>query len=464
VNKFNVITLIILVLVCLGCGSISPDSPHYTVTPLPPIKPSLSTIHAPVTLELKSYLSEAEKAVPKNLNGGEENCSGVSYQYSFKRDPIIFNGIGSTMTYKVNGQYGISMNYCPTCTYLFDDEGTCVIPRVYLSCGVDETMRRMSVSYATNIAINTDYSFKSSTQLQEFKLIDPCEVSFFSFDVTGQLKKQLTPVLTDLENDIDKEIRALNVKPQLQELWKMACNPIPIDKYGYLNINPKNIGLNSLSFNGTKAILDVVISLQPSFTTSVATLTSTKLPNLSKIDADKGFSIDLDIFAGYDSLSNIISNQMQNDTILIKKNAFVIENIKLSGTIDQEITLDVNFGGKRKGHLYLTGKPEYDKNSHEISFPNLEYDLASKNLLLRTAKWILNDRILSIIKEKARFNISNELNNTKLKLQTEINKNKNEDFNLKAEIKELDLTQIFLDDKNIIMRIQTSGKISIDIK
>ncbi len=447
-----------------GCGTISPEAPQYEATPLPPIIPTLSTIHAPITIELKSYLNEAEKAVPTNLKGSEENCSGVSYEYTFKRDPIIFFGSESTMNYKVNGQYGISMNYCPTCTYLFDEEGTCILPRIYLSCGVDEAMRRMSVSYATTVAVSNDYSFKSSTELKDFQLIDPCEVSLFSFDVTNQLKKQLTPVLSELENDIDKQLRALDIKPQLNELWELANTSIPIEDFGFLNINPKNVSLNKLSLNGTKALLDVIISLQPTFTTSSVKSNSTKLPNLSKLSAADGFNIALDVYAGYDSLSSVLTNKIKDDTIFIKKNAFIFKDLKISGTVDQEMTLEINFDGKRKGTLYLKGKPNYDASTHEISFPNLDFDLASKNLLLRTAKWLLNDKIISTIKEQAKYNIVNELNSVKQKLQGEINKNNNALFTLKAEIKDLDLSQIFLDDKNIILRIQTEGNVTINVK
>ncbi len=456
--------IVAILMVLFGCGTISPEAPDYEVSPLPPIIPTLSTIYAPITFELKSYLNEAEKAVPNNLKGSEENCSGVSYSYTFKRDPIVFFGSESTMNYKVNGEYGISMNYCPTCTYLFDDEGTCIIPRIYLSCGVDEAMRKMSLSYATTIALNNDYTFKSSTELKEFKLIDPCEVSLFSFDVTGQLKKQLTPVLTDLENDIDKQIRALDIKPQLNELWELANTPIPIEDYGFLNINPKNISLNKLTFDGTKALLDVAISLQPSFTTSSITKGNTKLPNLTKIDAHDGFNIALDVYAGYDSLSGILTNQIKDDTIFIKNNAFIIKDLQISGTVNQEITLKINFDGKRKGTLYLKGQPTYDAVSHEISFPDLDFDLSSKNLLLRTAKWLLNDKILSTMRAQAKYNIDNELNSMKKELQSEINKNNNELFSLKAEIIDLDLSQIFLDEKNIILRLQTSGNVSIIIK
>jgi hypothetical protein len=322
----------------------------------------------------------------------------------------------------------------------------------------------MSVSYATNIAVNNDYTFKSTTTLQDFQLLDPCEVSLFSFDVSGQLKKQLTPVLSDLEKDIDKQIRSLAIKPQLNELWEMACQSIPIEKYGYLNINPKNISLNGLTFNGTKALLDVVVSLQPTFTTDPAKSNTSKLPNLTKINADEGFKIDLDVYADYDSLSSILNDQMKGDTIFIKRNAFVLNDLSVSGAIDQEITLEINFGGKRKGTLYLKGRPKYDAQTQEISFPELDFDLTSRNLLLRTAKWMLNDKIITTIREQAKFNIGTELNKVKQQLQSELNKNNNVFFNLKTEIKDLDLIQIFLDDKNIILRIQTKGDVSVSVK
>jgi hypothetical protein len=448
----------------LSCKTIAPNEPKYQTEPLPPITPSVSYISAPISVELKTYLQEAEKSIPKTMSGGEDYCSGVSYNYDFEREPIKFKGSGKYINYGLNGKYGISMNYCPECTYLFSDDGMCIIPRVYLSCGVDEPMRRMSVAFQTGIEITNDYKFKSNTELTKFDLVDACEVSIFNFDVTSQLRKQLTIVLENLESEIDDQIAAINIKPELEKLWKNLNDPINIQDYGLLYIHPKNISLNSLQFKETAALLDIIVTLQPTFSTEKEVNKISKLPNLTKITPQDGFNIDLDIHAGYDSLSKIINKNLQGDTLYIKKNQVILDSISVSGTINQELALKLNFSGKRKGTLYLKGNPVFDHETKIVSFPNLDFELETKNTLLRTAKWLLNEKITKLIREQATFDITDYLTQAQTLIQKEMNKEISDGIYLAGNIHKLDLVSLFLNEKNIVLRVNAKGKVTVNLK
>ena len=160
-----------LLLALSSCKTIETVEPASAVLPYPPLNAETSTVTIPIEVELSNYLKEVEKAVPKSYSGKSEQCEGVSTSYAFKRDEIKFSGSGSKISYAVDGQLKLKINYCPKCHTLIDENGTCVVPRVYVSCGDNEPMRKFSLKYGTSVKVGSDYTFNSSTSLQKFDLI-----------------------------------------------------------------------------------------------------------------------------------------------------------------------------------------------------------------------------------------------------------------------------------------------------
>ena len=169
--SMKILIISIIIFIFTSCKTINISPPESEDIEIPRIQQPLSNLNLPISIDLTPYLKDTEKSIPKKFNGKEENCSGVSYTYRFERNPILFEGKGPYMTYEVIGKYALNLNYCPECTHLFSNNGTCVIPRVYASCGVSEPMRRVNVAYATMVDITKDYRLKSSTRLTRFETI-----------------------------------------------------------------------------------------------------------------------------------------------------------------------------------------------------------------------------------------------------------------------------------------------------
>jgi hypothetical protein len=81
---------------------------------------------------------------------------------------------------------------------------------------------------------------------------------------------------------------------------------------------------------------------------------------------------------------------------------------------------------------YLEKNPEWvstvsfnggHSKTEEISFPDLTFDIATKNKLLKSAKWLFDDLITNKIREMAHYNMGKELKNQRVeKIIKEINK------------------------------------------
>jgi|APGre2960657404_1045060.scaffolds.fasta_scaffold11118_2 hypothetical protein len=445
------------------CGSIEPTIPETIVQELPELTQKESTTYLPIKINLGPYLAEAEKSLPKSFIGKEENCEGVSYSYKFNRNPIKFEGKGDYLYYEVDGKYALNLNYCPDCTYLFDNKGTCVIPRIYTSCGVGEPMRKVMVAYATKFKITPDFKFKTSTNLNKFETIDACEITVFNYDATGKLRKEVVDVLKDLENDIDKEMASIDIRSEIEEVWKTLSEPTSLGKYGYLSIHPKSISLSDIKFENKQAAIELSLTIQPAVTTYPPEFKPNKLPLLSEHKKAKGFDINLDIIAGYDSLSSILTSEIAGKKILIKKNEVIFKTVEIQSALNNKLNLKVGFDGKRKGTLYLVGTPVFDSIQQIISFPDLVFDLKTKNALLKSAKWMFNSKITDLMRTSATFDLKPHLIEMKKMVQKEMNREISKGIKLSGNIDSIDLQNIYPNHDKLILRVNSKGEINLSM-
>lgn len=459
----SILGLALVTLITVGCGNIEPAIPEPVVDIIPELTQKESSIFLPIKINLQPYLYETEKSLPKTFFGKEDNCSGVSYSYKFIRNQIEFSGKNDYLNYEVDGKYSLNLNYCPECTSLFDSKGTCVIPRIYASCGAGEPMRRVSVAYSTKFKITPDYKFKTTTELKKFETIDQCEITVFNYDATSKLRKEVLTSLKDLEEYIDKEISSIDIRTQILDVWKMLSEPTSLGKYGFISIHPKTISLSDIQFENKTAFIDLNLIIQPTVTTFPPESKPQKLPPLSEFKKSKGFDINLDVIASYDSLSSILSSELSGKKIMIKNNEVIFDSIRIESASGKQLNIKVGFGGKRKGSLFLVGTPVFDSLNQQISFPDLMFDLQTKNALLKSAKWLFNPKITDLMREYAKFDLKPHIVEMKKTLQKEMNKEISKGIKLNGQIESILLQNIFLDQKNLIIRLNTTGDLKLSM-
>ncbi|MEN9999467.1 MAG: hypothetical protein RI922_2457 [Bacteroidota bacterium] len=447
----------------VACKPIEPIIPTEQLEEIPQINHRESTLSLPIKINLQPYLTQTEKSLPKTFTGKEENCEGVSYSYKFTREPIQFEGKGEYLSYDVDGKYLLYLNYCPNCTSLFDSKGTCVIPRIYASCGVGEPMRRVSVAYTTKFKISPDFKFKTTTELTKFQTIDPCEITVFSYDATDKLRKEVTTVLNDLEKDIDDQIASIDIRSDIEEVWKMLASPTSLGKYGYFTAYPKAVSLSDIRFDKKTAYIDLNLTFIPQISTHQPEMVVPKLPNLSEHKAQTGFNIDVDIVAGYDSLSSILTSELKGKSVTIKNNEVIFTGIQIQGAASKQLNLKVDFEGKRKGTLYLVGTPVFDSTAQKIYFPDLTFDLKTKDALLKSAKWMFNTKITNMMREFAIFDLTPHLKDMKNMVQKEMKRELTKGVKLNGTVKDLKLVGIYPQLNQLIIRINSTGDLKLSM-
>jgi hypothetical protein len=453
-----------MLLVFASCKTISVIAPTPSTIVAPPIKQGVSSLNIPIEIEMKSYLKMTEEALPKKFIDSIYQCEGVSLSYIFIREPIDFKFKNSNIEYEVDGKFGLKLNYCPKCHELLDKNGTCIIPRIYASCGSgSEAMRRVKVAYTTSISLSENYKFEATTTLKKFDILDPCKITLFKYDVTPEVEKEVTGQLIALEDDIDKQIEALDVKSSLKDVWLELQKGLPVSTYGFLYMQPKSIGMSELKFTNNKVFLDLHLAVYPFVSTEEQKEKITALPALGKFVGKTGFNLSLDIRASYDSLSAFVGKEFVGQEFNFKRKKIFITGIKISGAQDQKLIFKMDFDGVKKGAVYLTGIPTLDTITQKISMKELDFDIQTKSVLLKTAKWLFNKKILEELEKNSVFELEDLLNESKLNIASAINEEITKGVKMSGAVNQISLQEIYLDKENMLLRSEVTGTLKIKI-
>jgi len=448
-------------LLVTSCKSIEPTVPQNSVKPIPPLVPEVSNVSIPIEIDLKTYLNDAEKSLPKSFSGKNEQCEGLSTSYYFTREKINFKGSGNAMSYSVNGALKLKLNYCPKCQYLLDEKGSCVIPRVYLSCGDDEPMRRFTLDYSTSIKVGSDYTFNTSTSLKKFQLLDPCQMTIANIDVTSDVEKEIKKQLVGLQSEIDKQFKAIDIKSSAKEAWNLLQEPNLVPGYGYLNLNPSSLALGDIKLVDKKATLGLSIDISPSFTTEKPVVNKLSLPVLRSSTKSSGLNFGLDVVLSYDSLTSFVRQSLVGQIFEVKRKKIKVDDIQVSGSKDNRIVLKTTISGSKKGTIYLLAQPVLNDSLKRMELRNVDFDVETKSLLMKSAKWFFNSKIIDLIEKNGNFDYTSMVEDMKTEVNNSLNQEISKGVKMNGAINFIELKQLYYTTSHLVLRARLIGNLKL---
>ena len=451
----------VVALLVTACKSIEPTVPQNSVKPIPPLVPEVSNVSIPIEIDLKTYLNDAEKSLPKSFSGKNEQCEGLSTSYYFTREKINFKGSGNAMSYSVNGALKLKLNYCPKCQYLLDEKGSCVIPRVYLSCGDDEPMRRFTLDYSTSIKVGSDYTFNTSTSLKKFQLLDPCQMTIANIDVTSDVEKEIKKQLVGLQSEIDKQFKAIDIKSSAKEAWNLLQEPNLVPGYGYLNLNPSSLALGDIKLVDKKATLGLSIDISPSFTTEKPVVNKLSLPVLRSSTKSSGLNFGLDVVLSYDSLTSFVRQSLVGQIFEVKRKKIKVDDIQVSGSKDNRIVLKTTISGSKKGTIYLLAQPVLNDSLKRMELRNVDFDVETKSLLMKSAKWFFNSKIIDLIEKNGNFDYSSMVEDMKTEVNNSLNQEISKGVKMNGAINFIELKQLYYTTSHLVLRARLIGNLKL---
>lgn len=466
VRKFFTLVSLFMPVLLISCSkNIIPDKPSLSKTDFKLDSLPESEINIPIQVNLKPVYALAEKTVDTVFNspnwpeGWVQDACDTRYKYTFRRGPLQMRTSGASLILGFTGYYKIigSTRVCVNGAALSPWTPAC-------RCGYEEGERRVNVGFQNSVLITPDLKANLVIKRLEPQPIDKCTVCFWGQDITRDVMKGLKEQLDAAKTDMEKSFGSYDLRPKFQQAWDELNKVYGLYGLGWLQINPTKIRVNNLTSRNDSLNINIGLGARPIVTFEKPQEHLTVVPNISDFSSRQGFNIFLDAVLNYDSLTNIVSLQLRDKRFDLTSSKYVIiKNCTLYGMDNENLIIKVEFEGSEKGLFYLTGKPMYDVATKTIELKDLDFDVKSKNMLLKTASWLFNRRIINELKKYSRFDLSDYLTSAVTSFNQQLNREWIKGVQSSGKMDEIKIAKIYPLRDHLVIRANCSGTLSIRI-
>ena len=213
--------------------------------------------------------------------------------------------------------------------------------------------------------------------------------------------------------------------------------------------------------------INIGITASPVISFEQQAASQSLVPNLTPAGNKSGFNIFLDASLNYDSLSHVMNGYLKGKRFDFKEAIFnrhvIVDSCRVGGNENGDLIVDVQFSGSHEGAVTFKGQPFYNPDTKSIEVANLDYDLVTRDFLLKTAKWLFNKKIINELKKYTTFNMTSYYDTAAKALDTWINKEWAKGIRSTGKVIELKITNTKALPQYLYLQTNCSGNIALRV-
>jgi hypothetical protein len=275
----------------------------------------------------------------------------------------------------------------------------------------------ITVKLTTYFQLSNDWKLTTYTSLDSYTWTEKptINVAGFAMPVTTIADIVINSMKKTINNSINEAVAEnLNIKSIMEETWKKAQEPILIDKNydAWLKITPEKIystaisnSGNNLNLNmGMDAVIEANVGKKP-----VSPKKLPPLPNYQQVSQIKpNFNIRLSVDMDMKKIKEIAQKEILGKTFEQGRKKIIINDIDIYGH-DGFLVIAVGVVGSVKGTVYCIGKLQFDNEIQSLRITDFDFDMKTKNALVKTANWLLHKKFLNMIEPYLSISLKKEI-------------------------------------------------------
>ena len=272
-----------------------------------------------------------------------------------------------------------------------------------------------------------------------------------------------------IENTIDETIeKAMDFKPNVLDALEKLSAPFEMspEYQTWLRIVPTEVYATdadlrneTISLNmGMKCNLETIIGQKPpvNFDRSKIVLKPvSKMPD--QITAN------IVAVSTFEDASRIITKNFAGQEFGSGSKKVTVQKVEVWHK-EGKMVVALDLLGSLNGRIYLSGFPQYNQQTKEIFFDQLDYALDTKSKLIRTANWLAQGMILEKIRQSCRYSIKPNLDEGKANMLKYLtNYSPMPGVLVNGTMNDIQFGKIQLTNKAIIAFVEVQGKVHVAV-
>ena len=443
----------------------APDT-HAATLPFPEPPPSVVTL--PISLELGAVVRKVEGVVPRTQSREDEwhpmgkvPVLGTLYvKEMWERDPLEVGlaGDGVEVSTLVRYRARIAEQSC------FPRLGCRWTQLAW--CGHEGTMPSLRVGLHTQLRWRRDWTVEAVTRAAPVEAGAPCRLTRANVDVSERVRNAVQGLLDGAVPQVDAEMgKALVLRSRVEDVWDRLQEPIPAGKGVFLLFRPEAIAVAEPTARGTRMSTTVAVTTRPRVVLGERPETrALPLPDFSRnVPKAGGFRVTLVAELPYETANQLLEKALVGKVMELRGHRIKVRGVQLYPGGGERLALRVKVGGDARGTLYFVGTPIFNPVAQTVVVPDLDFSVESRNVLGRSADWLLHDELRDRIREAAHFAVGDRVAEIKEKVNTAMNRNLGKSVRLSGHVESLRPVGVVVTQTAIATLVEADGRAKVDI-
>ncbi|MPR31994.1 DUF4403 family protein [Cytophagaceae bacterium SJW1-29] len=425
----------------------------------------LSVVNIPV----ETPLAELEKQLNAQLNGllyednsfEDDNSDNLKAKV-WKISPIKVQAIDSTFLFEVPLKVWVSVGYK-------------VSPLGLTLSGHKETEFAVRIRFISKMHISPSWKVISETSVDSYDWItEPViKVAGFTLPVKSMVSRTLNRNFEKITKAIDEQVGStIDLKTHVQKAWDLARRPVELSKaYNtWLMVVPTGVVMTPLvvrnnvirSTIGLRGYTQTVTSMIPP-----EPVTNAGLPNLEIVNKIPGaYRVGLISMVSYKEATRLAKAEFVGKTFSYSNGKYTVEvtDLDLFGQ-NEFLIIKAVLRGSMNGTIYLRGMPHYDAATKNLTLKNLDYDLDTRNVIIKTAGWLLQGKFSAMMERNFVFPIGKQITEAQRSIQKMLTQNNlAKGIMLTGTLEEIVPDRVYLTPENIYSVVFARGQVSLRLE
>jgi hypothetical protein len=336
---------------------------------------------------------------------------------------------------------------------------------------------KMFIKMKTRLAVDNHWNFASITS-PDFEWGEEPNLKVAGFAIplgkltNATVKEQLKKVAPQLDEQIKNTVA---LRPTMDKMWAqfaeataIADAPAPV----WLQVKPTNFDISPIK-SLDKDNIQIDLSIKTLINTVIGAKPSPQalgtLPDLGFSPTKRNdFALKIPVVLRYADIKNIAKQHTSGIRYSVSEGVQLeVKDLDIFPRGDKlAVMVDfISYGKKAKGKFFLLSKPVFNAEKQTISLEEVDFDVKSRNVLLKSANFLLHKTLLNKLKEQMVFPIADKTAYLKTELQkTLANYKLTDNVFLNGTIKDLKINQLHIGQEFMSLYMQSNGNLECIFK
>ncbi len=334
-----------------------------------------------------------------------------------------------------------------------------------------EAKGEITLKFKTKLSVNRDWSIQTTTTSDDYDWTKKptVKIAGVTIPVTYIANILLKVNLGSYSTKIDQTIAdSFDFRKFAEKGWKMMFEPfkIPGGYNAWLTSTPYSVSL--LPIRGVKgnmrfglmvhADVECLLDNQPPAGKVSA------LPVMQSLEQPSDtFRINLLTDVPYPTIERLTYEEVRDSSYTFGSKHLSFESMHIYGSNGQ-LAVETKVKGSIKGTMYLTGTPYFNAADTTLRVKNLKFDLKTKNLWLKSAKWMFNGKLERTITNAIAIPFNSNIREIEKHLADFLNHRQlGYGLELNGKLTKITVSELMLTPLSVKANLVFSGRMSIGI-